>query len=332
MSLNGTSNQNRHRIGAISTLSGVPITTLRVWESRYGAFMPSKTEGAHRLYSDEDLLRATLFKQIGDFGHAISSMARLSVEDLNELLHKYRKTSMAQTSAKLPATTVNLAIIGLPLAARIESKKFMLNYRSNTIRVTNIFNDLEGALISKLDQKPHILLAKVNSLDAYTWPDISRFVSQHKIAQTIVIYSFGQSAVIESAKRSGVIVRREPISDYDLADLISSVLLVDPAESVASQSHSAMIPTRRYSDATLRRVAEISTDVLCECPRHVAEIITQLNSFEQYSQECLNKTPKDAHLHAYLASVSGSARALFEKALEMVATHENISLNDTSDQ
>jgi hypothetical protein len=58
----------------------------------------------------------------------------------------------------------------------------------------------------------------------------------------------------------------------------------------------------------------------------VAELIAQLASFEQYSQDCLNKSAEDAHLHAYLSSVSGSARALFEKALEMVAKHENISL------
>jgi MerR family transcriptional regulator, light-induced transcriptional regulator len=143
-----------------------------------------------------------------------------------------------------------------------------------------------------------------------------------------VIYSYGQEKVIEAMKQSGMIVRRDPISDYDLADLISSVLLVDAAKSIPNLSHSAMIPARKYSDSTLLRIAGISTDVLCECPRHVAEIISQLANFELYSQECLNKTPKDAHLHAYLSSVSGSARALFERALEMVATYENISLEE----
>ena len=32
------------------------------------------------------------------------------------------------------------------------------------------------------------------------------------------------------------------------------------------------------------------------------------------------------HLHAHLHAISGSARALFERALEMVAQHENIPL------
>jgi len=77
------------------------------------------------------------------------------------------------------------------------------------------------------------------------------------------------------------------------------------------------------------RVAGVSTNVLCECPKHVAEIITQLASFEQYSRECLNNSTEDAHLHSYLSTVSGSARALFESALEMVAKHEGIDLKAT---
>ena len=127
-------------------------------------------------------------------------------------------------------------------------------------------------------------------------------------------------------KRAGVVVRREPVSDYELADLINASLLVDAPRAMGQESLGAIIPARKYDDATLARMAGISTNVLCECPRHVAEIIAQLASFEQYSQECLNKSTEDAHLHAYLHSVSGSARALFEHALEKVAQHEGLVL------
>jgi hypothetical protein len=122
------------------------------------------------------------------------------------------------------------------------------------------------------------------------------------------------------------LVRREPLSDYELSDLISSVLLVDTVHSMGVAGPSALIAARKYSDQTLARVAGISTNILCECPRHVAELIAQLASFELYSQECLNNSTEDAHLHAYLRSISGSARALFERALEIVAEHEGISL------
>jgi hypothetical protein len=134
--------------------------------------------------------------------------------------------------------------------------------------------------------------------------------------------------VIEVMKRSGMIVRKEPMADSDLADLINSALLMGTEKESTGLVVGSLIPPRKYSELTLNRVANISTNVLCECPRHVAEIITQLANFEQYSHECLNKSAEDAHLHAYLSAVSGSARALFESALEMVANHEGIALHD----
>jgi hypothetical protein len=125
-----------------------------------------------------------------------------------------------------------------------------------------------------------------------------------------------------------LIVRREPISDIELAELLQSVLFIDSARAQEFGTSGAVIASRKYSDATLSRVAGISTNVLCECPRHVAELITQLTSFEQYSQECLNLNAEDAHLHAYLRSISGSARSLFENALEKIAMHEGIDLRE----
>ena len=58
--MNGTQLPNSpiHKIGAVSSLSGVPTPTLRIWEIRYGTFTPHKTSGNHRLYSDDDVLKA----------------------------------------------------------------------------------------------------------------------------------------------------------------------------------------------------------------------------------------------------------------------------------
>ena len=42
------------RIGAVARRTGVAVTTLRAWESRYGVLRPGRTEGGHRLYSEED--------------------------------------------------------------------------------------------------------------------------------------------------------------------------------------------------------------------------------------------------------------------------------------
>ena len=223
-----------------------------------------------------------------------------------------------------------MAVVGLTLAGRVESKTFTQVFHYHALRVTDIFDDLAEALTSSFQHKPQILLVRINSLHAVAQVEIHKLTEKCRALQVIVLYGFGQETIIQSMKRAGVIVRREPVSDADLADLINSVLLVDTGKTTGDAAFGALIPPRKYNDETLTRVARISTNVLCECPRQVAEIITQLASFEQYSHDCLNKSSEDAHIHAYLSSVSGSARALFESALEMLAQHEGIDVASLS--
>ena len=319
-----------HKIGAVSSLSGVPAPTLRIWESRYDCFAPNKTEGKHRLYTDDDVLKATLLKRLTDNGHSISSVAALTCTALNELLQKQQSANQRKQLTEHPGSTVSMAVVGLTLASRIESKKFTLGFQHHAIQVTDIYNTLSQALESTGEHKPQILLIQCISLHAGVQVDIHRLAEMHGALQVIVLYSFGQEPIIAAMKRCGMIVRRDPISDADLADLVNSVLLIDPAQSAVGLNSGTLIPQRKFNDLTLMRVSGISTNVLCECPRHVAEIIAQLANFEQYSHDCLNKSSEDAHIHAYLSSVSGSARALFESALEMVAQHEGIDLASLS--
>ncbi len=315
-----------YRIGAVSALSSVPAPTLRVWETRYATFNPAKSDGGHRLYSEGDVLKATLLRRLTDQGHAISSVAKLDMPELNGLLQQQNTAQRFSASRGQEAQTVQAAVVGLALAGRLAGEKFRAAFSSHALCVTDIFPAVETALESVLQTPAQFLLVRVNSLHAMVQVNLHRLVERHHIAQVIVLYNFGQEKVIEAMRRSGMVVRREPVSDYELAELIRSALFVNPAKSMGTIGPGAAIPPRKYDDETLARVAGISTNVLCECPRHVAEIIGQLVSFEQYSQECLNKSVEDAHLHAYLRSVSGSARALFEHALEMVAEHEGIRL------
>ena len=320
-----------HRIGAVSTLSGVPVPTLRVWEIRYGAFSPRMTGGRQRLYNDDDVLRATLLRRLTEQGHSISGIANHDAVKLNTLLqrHDLSKRHKATRTTEHPILTV--AVVGLAMAARVSSIKFKQVFattviQTSALQVTDIFPNLDEALVAPLGTAPEFLLVRANSLHMIVQAQLYRLIDRISARQVIVLYHFGQEQVIESMKRAGMVVRREPVSDYELADLIRSSLVMDAPQAMVQAGYGATIPPRRYDDATLVRMADVSTNMLCECPRHVAEIIAQLVSFEQYSQECLNKTSEDAHLHAYLHSVSGSARALFEQALQMVAEHEGLTL------
>jgi DNA-binding transcriptional MerR regulator len=314
-----------YKIGAVSKTTGIPVSTLRIWETRYGAFSPVKTEGKQRLFAERDVSKALLLKQLSQNGHGIGAIANLDLEQLRHMCNLSHNKPQSLASNGQP---VMLAVVGMSMANRLESKKFTASLKQNPIKVTDVLIDLAAAAQANLAHKPQVLLVKVNTLQHSVHADIQALIAKHHFAQTIVVYNFAPEAVVHAMKFSGLILRREPISDVELAELLQSVLFVDPERAQEFGTSGPVISSRKYSDETLSRVASSSTNVLCECPRHVAELIAQLASFEQYSQECLNRNEKDAHLHAYLHSISGSARSLFENALEKIAAHEGIDLND----
>jgi DNA-binding transcriptional MerR regulator len=320
-----TSTSLLFRIGTVSKTTGIPVSTLRVWETRYAAFNPVKSEGNQRLFQESDVSKAILLKQLSNEGHTMSAIAHLDLDQL-------RKVSNLQNSTQIKlgakGESVTLAVVGLSLANRVESKKFVTELKQNKIKVTDVLADLDAANQANFAENPQVLLIKVNTLQTNVHSSIQTLIQKNKFAQTIVIYNFATDAVVQKMKFSGLILRREPISDIELAELLQSVVFVDQARAQEFGTSGTVIGSRKYSEETLTRVAGISTNVLCECPRHVAELISQLASFEEYSQECLNKNTEDAHLHAYLRSISGSARSLFENALEKIAQHEGIELHE----
>lgn len=278
------------------------------------------------MYGEEDLLRATLLKQLSDQGYAISTIAPLAVAELNDLRQKQSGQKGSATSTT-HNRSVSLAIVGLALAGQVENTAFATHLQNVQLAATGVYQSIEAARQTPPTTSPDIFLMKINTLHEIVVHEILQAARAMRASQIVVLYNYGREQVVRTMRELGMIVRREPVSDYELAELINSVLVVDATQQLSETSTSITIPARKYSDQVLKKIGGISTNVLCECPRHVAEIIAQLASFEQYSQECLNTSAEDAHLHAYLSSVSGSARALFEQALEKVAHHEGIDLS-----
>jgi DNA-binding transcriptional MerR regulator len=63
------------RIGAVARRTGVAVATLRAWESRYGVLRPSRTDGGHRLYSEEDVDRVLAVLRLTAQGWSVSAAA-----------------------------------------------------------------------------------------------------------------------------------------------------------------------------------------------------------------------------------------------------------------
>ncbi len=78
----------QYLISTVSKRSGVKSDLVRAWERRYQAVIPSRTEGGHRVYTDQDIARLKLLNQATSHGHSISRIAKYSLDELKKLLHQ----------------------------------------------------------------------------------------------------------------------------------------------------------------------------------------------------------------------------------------------------
>ena len=65
--------------------TGLTSHTIRVWEKRYNAVSPGRTETNRRLYSDDDIAHLHLLHQVTQGGHRIGDIAHLSPDELHRL-------------------------------------------------------------------------------------------------------------------------------------------------------------------------------------------------------------------------------------------------------
>jgi MerR family transcriptional regulator, light-induced transcriptional regulator len=337
-------------------MAGIPVATLRVWERRYGVVGPARAASGQRLYSPLDVERLVLVKQLVDLGHAIGTVARAPLEALRSLAAA-RGVDAAHAEARPDA--LSLVIIGRGLARRLAAGTGQRALAWAGAHVAATFSDLPQALADlramgagpvadrsaaspdrALPLAADVLLVQLASLQpeaaeqvlqlADGWPAASR------IPRVAVVYGYAAEPVLRRLRDGGVELTRAPLAADELHALLrpragaAGVAAGAPAGAPAGTSLlRSPAPPRRFDDEALARFAAASSTVACECPRQVAEIVMQLSAFETYSADCTSRSPADAQLHAYLADVAGSARALFEQALERIALAEGLVLAES---
>jgi DNA-binding transcriptional MerR regulator len=73
-----------YSIQMTSFLSGVSPDCIRAWERRYGAIVPDRDKG-RRVFDDTDVSRLLMLKELSAIGNPISTVAKLSDEELIKL-------------------------------------------------------------------------------------------------------------------------------------------------------------------------------------------------------------------------------------------------------
>ncbi len=120
--------EGKYRIGAVARITGLSTHTLRVWERRYAAVEPSRSEGGDRLFSDHDIDRLRAIKRLTDNGHALSRVARLDDDSLFGLLVEADSPAHDEAPADDVRARFLAALAGLDVteAERILTRAAML--------------------------------------------------------------------------------------------------------------------------------------------------------------------------------------------------------------
>ena len=303
--------QHRLRSGTAARLAGLPVTTLRVWERRYGVVAAAKTESGQRVYSPHDVARLRLLRQLTHAGHAIGTIAALELESLQQLA-----TGLPLPTGPLAGTAFDAVVVGRSAAHALEAVPGCV--------LRAVHDDLDLAESAPAPEgRVGLLLVRLTSLQPAAVDRVLALGAALRAGAVFVVYAFGTEASARSLRDAGASVRREPISGRELAHWVRGAsATVTPAEAAWS------VAPRRFDDAALTRLAEMPSPVACECLRHMAEIVAQLAGFERYSQECTSTGPADAALHRHLSRTAGAARTMFEQALQRVADDAGLELRD----
>jgi len=150
-----------YRSGAVARMVGMPVTTLRVWERRYGVGSAGVAPSGHRLYSAADVERIALLKRLTQLGHAIGSIAPLGTAELRRVGTTHaearaladesgsvvgstaaaRRGATGRSTAPRAAPPARVVVVGAALGQRLQR----LARADGRWRVVAVFADLAEA-------------------------------------------------------------------------------------------------------------------------------------------------------------------------------------------
>jgi len=289
------------------------------------------------MYSTADLQRVMLLRQLTQQGHAIGAIAGLSPAQLQELARQYGQ-SAARTGAAAARSmsALRLVVVGHALAARLQ-RPAVAQQLSKPVKLLAVFETLAAAARAPAGSTCDLLIWQLPALHDSVPVRLKTAQKTWQPSQVAVVYRFAGAASKAAFIDGGATLLREPPDDDALGTWLGALQAGltakaagpaardEPLDDAALLAGKALAP-RRFDDAALTAIAGLSPTLACECPSHVAELLIQLSSFEDYSAQCMNRSAADAELHAYLQRVAGASRTLFEAALERVARHEGLNL------
>ena len=327
MSATEKPDESLYGIGAVARLTGLTDHTIRVWERRYGAVVAERSANGRRVYGPADVEKLGLLKRLTDKGVSIGQIATSSVDELQQRIHSMSEMATPQQPERIAA-----AVLGDFLPGEFSESDRSLS--PVDVVVADSSADRFSADLQRQDIDVIVLENAV--LDSATIRKLKDYLRLAGAARGVIVYRFGRARDIEQLRDLQIVALRSPANTDEVCAAIMRAYASLPEraprapaqpENVAPEWHfSGEVAARRFTQQQLARLARISTSIDCECPHHLAQLVSDLSAFEVYSANCASKDQEDAALHAYLHRTTAEARALIEVALEKVAHAEGIDV------
>jgi len=310
-----------YSIGAVSKITGIHPETLRMWERRYGLVKPGRSSGKSRRYSDEDVRRLSLVKTLVDAGNQISTIAPLSMDQLQQRLEA--SSPRILSSGTEESRPCRIIVVGNALPAKLASG-------AGTSRpdVAATFEDEDA--MTRAGKLPEVdaLVIESASVQAETLGSVRRLLALCGARRAVVVYGFGTRQALRDLDSAGVACLRTPVEAAEIEAACAMPRAPMQSRQAGDETIApGKVPPRLLTPQQLVRISTRSPVLACECPHHLVELINSMAAFETYSLECQHKNAEDAQIHAHLHSTAGRARAMLETALLRVAQFEGIDVS-----
>lgn len=328
----GNGSGNDYAIGAVARLTGISTHTLRIWERRYGAVIAERTDSGRRVYSRRDVEKLGLLKILVDRGFSIGQIANLDLEELrarrDEVVRQANDLQLARADQPIRVAALGrFALQGLGRSGVLPEQVELISLESDPRRFR--------ADIRRL--RPDVLLIEVPVVDDRTAERIADLRDLCGAGRVMVLYNFGRGEDVNRLAAAQFELFRAPTSALTLVDALlrgpgaANTAPAPPSEERRAAADAGAVPVlteelppRRFDDSQLATLAGVKTDVDCECPHHLADLVQSLTAFEVYSDQCESRNSEDAALHAYLHAMTARARALMEESLATLARVEKL--------
>ena len=315
-----TSIDGLYRIATVSQLTGIPVQTIRVWELRHAVVQPTRSAGNIRLYRRSDIERLLLVKGAVDAGQAISTVAALTDRQI-----KARFKAGPERTAKTKSGSCRVLVVGSALTSVLAAAwktRSDVRVQASWPSLTGAGSDANSNALPAVDAV--IVDAPVLRTDL---PAALRGLRTTVQAPVIIlVYGLGGRHILSRLDNANIIAIASPADPAQIARICQLGLSIDPRPPTAfSQMLMHSAATRRYDDAFLNQLIHMPSQVQCECPNHLADLLSKLSAFERYSLECESTSVKDSAMHAMMYSASGHCRELLEEVLRRLLVHEDIA-------